>query len=286
MFNVVSFVSVRVTPSTTGTLLGTQSLNALGTIIGGSITANGYNWWNVNYDSGADGWSIEDYLTDYASPSLPTATLSASPSAISSGQSSTLTWSSTNATSCTGTGGTFAGAKATSGNQTISNITTTTTYSITCTGASGTSPVASATVTIGTPSACTGTCYYIRAGATGANNGTSWTDAYTSIPAFTRGVNGVTYYVADGTYAPRELSTPASGGKVITIKKATVQDHGTNTGWNDSYGDGTATFSGGMSLLTSDWVIDGQTGGGPGNWKGTNIGEPFGFYLKTSGIAF
>src|ERR1019366_935984 len=66
---------------------------------------------------------------------MPTASLSASPTSITSGQSSTLTWSSTNATSCTGTG--FSTGGATSGSASVSP-TVTTTYSVSCTGSSGT----------------------------------------------------------------------------------------------------------------------------------------------------
>ncbi len=71
--------------------------------------------------------------------SAPTASLSASPTTITSGQSSTLTWSSTNATSCSGTGFTASG---TSGSTSVSP-TATTTYTVTCNGAA-----ASATVTV------------------------------------------------------------------------------------------------------------------------------------------
>lgn len=73
----------------------------------------------------------------------PTATLTASPTSITSGGSSTLTWSSTNATTCFGTGFTASG---TSGSASVSPVQTTK-YSITCTGSGGTSLPASATVT-------------------------------------------------------------------------------------------------------------------------------------------
>ena len=76
-------------------------------------------------------------------PPVPTVSLNASPTGIATGQSSTLTWSSTNATSCTASGG-WSGAKALSGSQSVSP-TTTTTYTLTCTGAGG-SGTASATV--------------------------------------------------------------------------------------------------------------------------------------------
>jgi len=80
----------------------------------------------------------------------PTATLTANPTAVVSGAASMLTWSSTNATSCAATGGTFAGAKATSGSQSTGALTTGTTYSLTCTGTGGNSAPATAAVTIST----------------------------------------------------------------------------------------------------------------------------------------
>ncbi|MDP3758450.1 MAG: hypothetical protein Q8Q86_01925, partial [Candidatus Daviesbacteria bacterium] len=46
-----------------GTLLGTQSLNVAGTIVDGPRTADGFIWWNINYDTGVDGWSVGDFLT-------------------------------------------------------------------------------------------------------------------------------------------------------------------------------------------------------------------------------
>ena len=49
----------------------------------------------------------------------PTVTISASPTTITDGQSSKLTWSSTNATSCT-TSGSWSGSIATSGSEKVS----------------------------------------------------------------------------------------------------------------------------------------------------------------------
>lgn len=76
----------------------------------------------------------------------PTASLSASPTSITSGQSSTLNWSSTNSTSCIATRFTASG---TSGSVVVTP-TANTTYSITCTGAGGTSAPSSITVSVGT----------------------------------------------------------------------------------------------------------------------------------------
>jgi hypothetical protein len=72
-----------------------------------------------------------------ATASALTVTLSASPASIANGASTTLTWSSTNATSCTASGG-WSGNEATSGSQGTGALTTATAYTLTCTGTGGT----------------------------------------------------------------------------------------------------------------------------------------------------
>jgi hypothetical protein len=83
----------------------------------------------------------------------PTATLSASPILINAGQSSTLTWSSMNATGCSGANFTPNG---TSGSMAVTPSDTTI-YSITCAGAGGASPEARSTVTVMLPPTPTAT---------------------------------------------------------------------------------------------------------------------------------
>lgn len=73
-------------------------------------------------------------------------TLSASPASISPGQSSTLTYASQDAASCTGTGFTVSGL---TGSAKVSPSATTT-YSIVCTGTTGGTATAKATVTVRT----------------------------------------------------------------------------------------------------------------------------------------
>jgi hypothetical protein len=65
---------------------------------------------------------------------------------VAQGGSTQLTWSSTNASSCSATGA-WSGAKATSGNQTINSILAASTYTLTCTGSGG-STARSATVNL------------------------------------------------------------------------------------------------------------------------------------------
>ena len=77
----------------------------------------------------------------------PTAMVTANPSVVATGGSSMLTWSSTNATSCTASAA-WSGTLPTSGNQGTGALSVSTNYSLTCSGAGGTSNVAQATVTI------------------------------------------------------------------------------------------------------------------------------------------
>jgi hypothetical protein len=93
------------------------------------------------------GGSASASATVTVSALAPTASLSANPSTVMQGQSSTLAWSSTNATSCTGTN--FNTSNATSGSTSVTP-TTTTTYFISCAGSGGTAD-ASATVTVSAP---------------------------------------------------------------------------------------------------------------------------------------
>jgi chitodextrinase len=75
----------------------------------------------------------------------PTVTLTASPTNITPGQSSTLTWGSTNSTACLATSG-FSTAGTPQGSSVVTP-TVTTTYSVVCVGAGG-SASASATITL------------------------------------------------------------------------------------------------------------------------------------------
>jgi hypothetical protein len=86
------------------------------------------------------------FIVDHGNP--PTVNLSASPTSVSSGGSSTLSWSTSGSpTSCTASGG-WSGSKSVSGgSQAISNITGNTTYTITCSNSAG-SDGDSATVTV------------------------------------------------------------------------------------------------------------------------------------------
>jgi len=79
-------------------------------------------------------------------PPAPTVSLSAAPTTVAAGGSTLLTWSSSNASSCTASGA-WSGVKVTSGNETINSISAPSTYTLTCTGNGG-ATARSATVNI------------------------------------------------------------------------------------------------------------------------------------------
>jgi hypothetical protein len=83
-------------------------------------------------------------VTSSASP--PTVSIQASPSSVSSGGLSALTWSSQDANSCTAAGA-WSGNEPTSGSQSTLPLTANATYTLTCTGAGG-SASQSAVVTV------------------------------------------------------------------------------------------------------------------------------------------
>jgi hypothetical protein len=86
---------------------------------------------------------------------------------------------------------------------------------------------------------------------------------------------GNTYYLADGTYASKTLSTAVSGATYINIVKATTSSHVTETGWSASMGDGQAEFTAPIYFTTSYWVFDGVIGSGTdGDSYGFKIGTP------------
>ncbi len=84
--------------------------------------------------------------SDPVSP-LPSVSLNASMSSIDAGDSAMLMWTSSYATSCSGSGG-WSGTLATNGSQSTGALATTATFSLTCAGPGGTSPPAATTITV------------------------------------------------------------------------------------------------------------------------------------------
>jgi len=132
------------------------------------------------------GGSASQAVTVTVAPA-PNVTLAASPTGVASGGASTLTWSSTNATSCTASGG-WSGTRATNGTQSTGTLTTATDFTLTCTGAGGS---ASATASVAIDSAPTVTLSAAPTGiASGATSVLTWNSTNSTSCAASGGWTG------------------------------------------------------------------------------------------------
>jgi trimeric autotransporter adhesin len=130
---------------------GTQSTTALSAATKYTATCTGA------------GGSATQSVTVSVAAATPALSFSANPSSIASGNSTTLSWSSTNATACTASGG-WTGSQAMSGSKTTGALSANQTYMLNCTGPGG-SATQSVSVAVNTPAApttpatasCTGT---------------------------------------------------------------------------------------------------------------------------------
>ena len=120
-------------------------------------------------------------------------------------------------------------------------------------------------------------CYYVRAGASGANSGADWNNAYPALPATL--MRDALYFVAGGSYPSWTFNTPESGTSVVTVKKAAPSDHGTQTGWAASYGTTQAVFSSQININRGYFIFDGQYRN-ESNWFD---GPSYGFKIANNG---
>lgn len=174
-------------------------------------------------------------------PAQPTVTLSASPTAVTAGGSTTLTWSSTNATGCTASGA-WTGARGTSGSEVVSNVTAAASYSLVCAGAGGNSPASTVSITVNPPAATatlaanptnvtvggSTTLTWSSANATACTAGGGWTGARgTSGTEVINNITAATSYtlVCAGAGSPSPTSTvnvtvgpPPTGNATVTGK--------------------------------------------------------------------
>jgi hypothetical protein len=135
---------------------GSQSTLSLGKTVGPINTAGLYVYTlNCTGPGGASSPASVDVTVNSATPAASVGSFAASPATVTVGQSTSLAWSTSNATSCTAGGG--SGSDAFSGTVAPSSTGTavgpfpsagTVTYTLTCTGAGGASSPATTTVTV------------------------------------------------------------------------------------------------------------------------------------------
>lgn len=108
----------------------------------------------------------------------------------------------------------------------------------------------------GGATACAGNCRYVRADASGANDGSSWDDATTEFPAELS--RGAVYFVAAGEYPAYTFDDAEDGTTRIRVLRATASDHGDGAGWQDAYAEGEAVF-GELAFENDGYDFDGRS---------------------------
>jgi hypothetical protein len=139
--------SVRFSYGTTA--IGTAALNASGTatLAVSTIPAGAYSVTAAYIGDTTYAASSSSAQSLTITPPAPAVTMSFNPASIATGKSTTLTWSSTNATACTA-GGAWSGNQAVSGTLTVTPAAAgSRTYTLMCTGPGGTGN-GSATLTV------------------------------------------------------------------------------------------------------------------------------------------
>ena len=108
-------------------------------------------------------------------------------------------------------------------------------------------------------SACSTRSLYVLPGGSGARNGTDWANAISGLPGTLE--RDTVYWLGAGGYGAYTFDDAASGSTGITIRKATADMHGTETGWSAGLGDGAAAF-GPLSFAAGRYTMDGGEPGG------------------------
>jgi uncharacterized repeat protein (TIGR01451 family) len=200
-----------------GTLLPTGNVRSITytATVRDTATGNIVNTANIsatpNYDINMANNTSQSTVA-VITPTTPTCTLTANPTTIQTGGTSTLSWTTTNATSASINQGIGAVTPVTSGNITVSP-TTTTTYTMTVTGTGGTSTCI-AQVSISAPNAptCTLTTNPTTI-QTGGTSTLSWTTTNATSASINQGIGAVTP-VASGN---RSVSPTATTTYTMTV---------------------------------------------------------------------
>ncbi|MDE1944700.1 MAG: hypothetical protein KGI03_00275, partial [Patescibacteria group bacterium] len=155
-------------------------------------------------------------------PNAPTCTLSASPSSINPGGSSTLTWTTTNAASVAIDNG--VGAVAANSSKQVSP-TSNTTYTLTATSASGATATCTAPVTITSSPPAAPTCTLTATPSSVASGGTTelaWTTTNAASFSIDNGIGAVTPLAGGATTSPAITATTTFIGTVTSASGATA----------------------------------------------------------------
>jgi len=206
-----------------------QSGNSLSLVLKGSGSGTFGRKFVGSFDGGAA--NAPKLVVSYSVPAAPapTVTVGASPGTITSGQSTTLTWSTTNATNVTIDHG--VGTVSTSGSIAVSPAATTT-YTVTASGSGGTA-TATATVTVNAPPPSPPTAS-LNANpptiAAGASSTLTWTTTNATSVTIDQGIGSVaasgSLSVAPAGSTTYTLTASNSAGTVTKAATITVASTG------------------------------------------------------------
>jgi lysophospholipase L1-like esterase len=200
-----------------------------------SVAPNSFYTYAVNaFDRAASGpnQSVQSFSVGVTTPvdatPRPTITLTANPLTVTTGQSSQLSWSSTNARSCSATGG-WSGNKGTSGTATSAALSTNTTFQLSCTGPGGnatatisvvvTPPLPTVTLTASPASVVKGSTAQLAWSSTNATSCTAtggWSGS--------KGTSGTATSAALSANTTFQLSCSGAGGNAAASAQVVVTE--------------------------------------------------------------
>jgi trimeric autotransporter adhesin len=248
-------------------------------------------------------------ITVSAAGANPTVSLSATPSTVSSGSASMLGWSSTNANSCTASGG-WSGSEPTSGSASTGALSASTTYTLTCSGPGG-SASQSVTVNVAAPvsptvslsaspttvssggsamlswsstnaSSCTASGGWSGTEPTSGNASTGALSATTTFTLLCSGPGGsATQSVTVGVSTPPTVGLSASPTTVTSGASATLSWSASNAtsctasgGWSGSEPTSGTTSTGALTATTSYTLTCSGAGGSASQSVTVSVSAP------------
>ena len=219
--------------------------------------------------SGASG-STGQTVTVTVLPPPPIVTLSASPTSIASGASSTLSWSATNATACTASANPavagWTGSVGISGNQSSGVLTATTDFTLTCSGAAGSAGQTVTVTVLPPPPPPVASTFYVAPTGSNANSCVSAQAALFAKQTIQAGLAclapGSTLVIRDGTYSgsANALTNLPNGSPAdyITIKAEIEGNVIITAGLSMSHTDAYLVFEGLRFQGASEKTIEGN----------------------------
>jgi hypothetical protein len=99
---------------------------------------------------------------------------------------------------------------------------------------------------------------YVKVNASGTGDGSTWENA---LPGTWTPLRGGDYILQCGVYPSKTFS--AAGTTRITIRTATIDDHGTDEGWDPAFASGQVAFGYPLTFTAGNYTLDGKRVGDP-----------------------